>query len=206
MRLWVFLTLIFLLHQGYGQKIVRKAFVPPGTEYIQIDSRFCYQVQLSTAPTAEIEVSASIEGEYAEDLLVSIEESGATILISAGFHPNFTQPNDKLSAHKIISIALKIQVPEYKEVTLLGTTSNVEVAGKYKRLKVKLSDGKCTLDKVEESVEVNTQKGDILLIVPKGHILAKSSYGSVIKDNIPNGNNQYILNTVEGTIRLKKTK
>ncbi|WP_240751444.1 hypothetical protein [Flagellimonas onchidii] len=176
------------------------------TEYIQIDSEFCYQVNLFTSKTQEVVVEASIEGEYAKDLIIAIEEQGATILISARFQPNFTNPNDKLSAHKVISIALDVELPEYKDVFVYGANSNVDVTGKYKKLKVKLSDGRCSLNNVGETIEVITQKGDIVLTTPSGNIMAKSTYGEVLKEDIPLGDNQFTLNTIEGKIHLKKTK
>ena len=201
--LWLcFFSLIDL----QAQKVVKKAFIGPRTESIHIDSQYCYQVELGTAKTNEVQVTASIEGEYAKDLLVSITESGTTIVVSAGFHPNFITPNDKLSAHKVISIALLISLPEYREVHIYGTNSNVSVSGKYEKLDVKLANGRCTLDDVVENVVVNTQKGDIVLKTSHGSIAAKSTYGTVYQEPIPEGDNQYMLNTVEGNIHLTKTK
>ncbi|MER3375608.1 MAG: DUF4097 family beta strand repeat-containing protein [Allomuricauda sp.] len=197
--------LFFLVHVQ-GQKLVKKAFIGPRTESIQIDSRYCYQIDLYTAKTKQVQVEASIEGEYAKDLLISIEEEGTTVRISAGFHPNFINPNDKLSAHKVVSIALHITVPQYKNVSIFGTNSNVEIEGKYQNLDVKLSDGRCVLNNVSETVEVTTQKGDIWLNAENGSVLAQSTYGQVDNNQIPEGHNQYILKTVEGNIHLRKTK
>lgn len=203
--LFVLVGLLFLV-QVQGQKLVKKAFIGPRTQSIQIDAQNCYQIDLQTAKTKEVQVEASIEGEYAKDLLVSIEEKGTTVRISAGFHPNFINPNDKLSAHKVVSIALHITVPQYKEVAVFGTNSNVEVEGKYQSLDVTLSDGRCALNNVSETVEVTTQKGDIWLQADSGNILAESAYGHVEKAQIPTGQNQYTLKTVEGNIHLRKTK
>ncbi len=206
MKTLLFLPALFFLVHLHGQKLVKKAFIGPRTESIQIDAQYCYRIDLATSPTDEVQVSASIEGEYAKDLLVSIGEEGTTVLVSAGFQPIFINPNDKLSAHKVVSIALQISVPEYKEVSIFGTNSNVNASGKYENLHITLSDGICTLENVSETVEVATQKGDIWLSAPSGHILAESTYGKVDQETIPFGDNQFILKTVEGQIHLKKTK
>ncbi|AWX44267.1 hypothetical protein HME9304_01267 [Flagellimonas maritima] len=200
------LTVFFTISSLQGQKLVKKAFIDARTESIQIDSKYCYKVNLGTASTSEVRVVASIEGEYSKDLLINIENQGTTALISAGFQPNFTNPNDKLSAHKVISIELDITLPEYKDVSIYGTNSTVLAEGKYKSLKIKLSDGTCRLKNITETVEVDTQKGDIFLAANNGEIMAKSIYGTVDNGTIPLGENQYILNTVEGNIYLKKTK
>lgn len=206
MKTILFLPALFFLVHLQGQKLVKKAFIGPRTESIQIDAQYCYRIDLRTAPTKEVQVSASIEGEYAKDLLVSIEEKGTTVLVSAGFQPIFINPNDKLSAHKVVSIALQISVPEYKQVSVFGTNSNINATGKYENLHITLSDGRCTLENVSETVEVATQKGDIWLTAPSGDILAESTYGKVDQETIPFGDNQFILKTVEGDIHLKKTK
>lgn len=206
MKTFLLWLCFFSLVNLQGQKVVKKAFIGPRTASIHIDSQYCYQVELSTSNTDEVSVAASIEGEYAKDLLISITESGTTVLVSTGFHPNFINPNDKLSAHKVISIAMHINLPQYKEVHIYGTNSNVEVSGKYKKLEVKLADGRCTLDNVAENVVVNTQKGDIFLSTANGNITANSTYGEVDEANIPMGHNQYRLSTVEGNIHFRKTK
>jgi len=206
MRILVFIAFVIASVTVRGQKLVKKAIIDPHIDFIQIDSQYCYRIDLKTAQTDEVTVSASIEGEYAKDLLVSIEETGTTALISADFQPIFINPNDKLSAHKVVSIALEIQVPNYKSVAVFGTNCDVYATGKYENLNVTLSDGRCTLTNVSETVEVVTQKGDIWLNAPSGEILAETDYGTVEDQNIPFGHNLFVLKSVEGNIHLMKTK
>jgi len=206
MRALLFFVVFFTLVNIHAQKLVRKAFIDPRTETIQIDAQYCYRIDLKTASSNEVEISASMEGEYAKDLLISIEQSGTTAMISADFQPLFINPNDKLSAHKVVSIALEIRVPEYKYVDVFGTNTNLYATGKFEDLNVTLSDGRCTLENVSESVEVTTQKGDIMVMAPSGNIVAESTYGNVEKGIIPFGYNQFILKTIEGDIFLTKTK
>ncbi|MBS9462538.1 hypothetical protein KIM67_08955 [Flagellimonas sp. 389] len=206
MRTLLFFLSVFSFCTMKGQKLVKKAFITPETQFIQIDSQNCYKVSIGTSKKEEVTIAGSMEGEYSKDLLVTIEQKGATVLISTGFQPNFTNPNDKLSAHKVISIELNISLPEYKEVSVYGTNCNVLAEGDYKKLKVKLADGTCSLENVGETVEVNTQKGNIFLSTSNGDIVAKSTYGEVRRETIPKGDNVFVLNTVEGNIYLKKTK
>jgi len=206
MRALLFLMIFFTLVNVHAQKLVRKAFIGPRTETIQIDARYCYRIDLNTTSSDEVQVSASMEGEYAKDLVISIEQSGTTAMISAGFQPLFVNPNDKLSAHKVVSIALEISVPEYKSEDVFETNTNLYATGKYEDLYITLSDGRCTLENVSESVEVTTQKGDIFLSTSSGDIVAESAYGKVQKETIPFGHNQFVLKTIEGDIFLTKTK
>jgi DUF4097 and DUF4098 domain-containing protein YvlB len=206
MRAVVFVMFVFTLVNVHGQKLVRKAFIGPRTQNIQIDARYCYRIDIKTEPTDEVQVSATMDGEYAKDLLVSIKESGTTTMISTDFQPNFVNPNDKLSAHKVISIALEIKVPEHKNVDVFGTSANVYATGTYENMNITLSNGRCSLQNISQSVKVTTQTGDIVLSVPRGEVLAESVYGTVRREHIPFGNDQFVLKSVEGDIILMKTK
>ncbi len=180
--------------------------VHPGISFIGIDANNCFDISLDTLDGNEMIVEAKIDGEYSEDLLVKIRQEGSAILVGAGFHPNFTDPNDKLSAHKVVSIALRVQLPRFKKVELQGTGCNVAVSGNYESLKVDLGDGRCYLKNVSETVEVHTQSGDITVLGSNAQIMASSKFGKVQKNNIPPGNNKYTLSTVTGNIHLSKTE
>jgi hypothetical protein len=160
---------------------------------------------LETSTGDELVVEAIIEGEYTEELLIRIREEGSTVMISAGFHPDFVNPNDKLSAHKVVSIALSIHIPELKEVQVFGTNCNVNVRGLFSALGVVLDDGRCTLNQVQQKVEVSTQSGDIILYCSKGLIKAESRYGKITGEAIPKGDNTFELQSNTGDIDLYKT-
>ena len=191
---------------GSAQKIVKKTLVNPESRVFQIDASNCFEVQLGTSNTEEIVISATIDGEYQKDLLIGVEEDGSNVLISAGFQPNFVNPNDKLSAHKVVSVAMDISLPEYTQVTLFGTNANISVTGLYKHLIVSLADGNCILANVSETIEVKTQKGNIFLTAREGKIDAKSNYGDVESEAIPSGDSYYRLHSVEGDIQVKRTE
>lgn len=189
-----------------SQKVIKKTILNSETLLVQIDAANCFEINLSTADTNEMTVAALIDGEYKKDLLVNMERKGATVAISAGFQPNFINPNDKLSAHKVISIALDIQLPKHQKVQLFGTNCNVLVSGVYQRLNIVLNDGRCKLNKVSEMTEVTTQSGDIILVDDTATVRAQSKYGRVVNYDIPEGDNQFILSTITGNIVIRKTE
>lgn len=191
---------------GISQKLVRKTLVNTDVAYIQIDAKNCFAVDISTIPGNEMVVEASMEGEYKKDLAISLEEDSAALRVGASFLPNFTHPNDKLSAHKVISIKLQLKIPEYKEVRLYGTSSNVQAAGSYKALKIVLADGDCTLKEVSENVDVKTQTGNIVLIANKGSLDAKSTYGRVTLQSLKDEYPTFVLTSIEGDITVSYPK
>ncbi len=194
-----------MTHSLIGQKTIRKTIINSEKQSIQVDTKNCYLVTLKTSKENELKVEASIEGEYEKDLAVKIEEDGANVLVSADFLPNFVAPNDKLSAHKVISISLKIIIPDYCNVNVYGTNSKVLASGKYKVLKISLDSGDCSIVNVVENVAVKTQKGTINITAKEGKIVAESIYGSVRLAKIPAGNSSYKLVSIEGDIYVNKT-
>lgn len=196
----IFLT-ANLLH---AQKTVKKSISNPEIEAVILDATKSFELSVDTARGNETTVEASVDGEYSNDILVNIRKSGNTLLVSTDFQPNFKDPNDKLSAHKVISIALKVLLPERKRVTIFGTGCNVSAKGSYDILKITLDDGRCYLEGVSGTVEVATQSGDISISATSAEIKAMSKYGKVGQNQIPPGNAFYDVRSVTGDILLDK--
>lgn len=191
---------------GIAQKRVEKTMLDASITAIQIDANSCFQVLLRTVGSDEISIEAQMDGEYSNDLDLTVAEQGNTLLISAGFRPEFKNHNDKLSAHKVVSIALNISIPEWKNVTLFGTNTIVIADGNYTKLHISLADGSCELTNIAKVATVKTQSGNIIVHEKAAQIRAESKYGSVSNNPIPKGLNEYKLNTVTGYIRLNKTE
>jgi len=189
-----------------GQKIIKKSILDANTNLIQIDTENCFRIEVQTGIGDEVVVEALIDGEYKNDLLLSIQEKGKTLHVGAGFQPSFNNPNDKLSAHKVVSISLKVMLPEFKEVQVFGTDCNVTAKGKYKKLDITLADGDCHLSEISRFAHVKTQSGNIFAKISKASIDAVSKYGTVEKDNIPNGPVEFHLATTTGNIVIEKTE
>lgn len=202
------LVIIFLFGVSVlgAQKKVIKNLEGQGVSFIQIDSENCFKVELTTAADKRIIVESDMDGEYMQNLLLNVLKEGNTVWIGAGFQPNFKDPNDKLSAHKVVSISLKISIPQYLDVSVSGTNSNVSVTGDYDNLKIALTDGTCSLERVGENITVSSQSGNIALLTSGAEIQAASKYGKVDREFIPYGDNQFTLNTITGNIRIRKTE
>ncbi|NQZ44134.1 MAG: hypothetical protein HRT65_07485 [Flavobacteriaceae bacterium] len=190
----------------FSQKVVEKTLLNPQTRYIAIDSENCYKVELVTADTQALRIEAAIEGEYQNDLAVKLEEDGPNIKVSASFLPNFVAPNDKLSAHKVISIALRILVPLHSNVSVYGTTSDLTASGTFNTLNVLLSDGNCRLTDVRGAVIVKTAQGHISVSAESGNFDTHSDYGTTSFDSIPQGPSTFRLNSIQGNISVTRTE
>ena len=199
--------IIFFLsiQMAIGQKIVKKTILNNIDTAIDINTTNCYRVNINTSKTNEIIVEATMAGEYSNDLALNIFEEGNTLLIDTSFNANFELPNDKLGAHKVVAIALNIQIPENLNVNLHGTSSAINAFGNYDNLSVSSNDGKCVLKTSGKKTTVKTQSGTIELFVKSAKIKATSNYGKVTSDKIPLGVFEYNLNTITGDIHIYKT-
>lgn len=198
------MILCFIGVSSLAQKQLERKINASSISLLQIDATNCFEVQIETGSTDEIVVAAQLEGEYAKDLTLEVYENGSTLIINAGFRKAFVNPNDKLSAHKVVSIALHVFLPRWKKVQVYGTNARVLVEGDYKDLNIVLADGNCDLTEVSQNVTVKTQSGNITMRANDGNIEASSKYGQVSKIVLPKGFNHYNLSTVTGNIELKK--
>ena len=186
----------------YGQKQVTKPLINSGIRAISIDVTRAYEIQLLTGEAQEVMVEARMEGEYSSDLLVLFKESGSTLFIETPFSPNFEMPNDKLSAHKVISVKLKIILPEYQNVFLNASSCQVSTSGVFRNLDIVLNDGGCNLTHKAENTEVTTGSAPINAHLESGVIEADSKYGKVLMEPIPIGDHHLKLYSTRGDISV----
>ncbi|MCR1025555.1 hypothetical protein NQT66_12105 [Cellulophaga baltica] len=204
MKVLCFIFLVVSMQFGQAQKVVEKTIFDTIDTAIEIDASNCYAVFVTTSKSNKVIVAAKMAGEYSDNLSLNIHEEGSALLIDTGFNLNFEAPNDKLSAHKVVSISLHVSVPEHLRVRIFGTYSNIDVSGFYRNLDVSLNDGNCTLRNTGVDTNVQTQSGTITVVADSGTITAKTKYGRLSSEEIKSGSDVYNLKSVTGNIHLKK--
>ena len=187
----------------HSQKRITKTLLNPEITSISIDAALCYQIVLETVATEEVTVEAQMEGEYRTDLIVQLREAGATLFIEPQFRPEFTLPNDKLGAHKVVSVRLKISLPVDQNVVLSAATCDVRTSGRFRDLKIVFNDGSCQLGHVGENTEVQTGSASIRASLPSGVVEASSRYGEVLLEPIPPGDHRLQLSSTRGNISVQ---
>ncbi|NER14447.1 hypothetical protein GWK08_13415 [Leptobacterium flavescens] len=203
-----FIIAFFLLSSSllFAQKTVEKTVVGTLLKGIKVDAHNCFKIEIGTHASPKIRVESSIDGEYSDDLVISVLEKEDHLVIRAGFSPLFKNPNDKLSAHKVISIYLNILVPEGFEVDLLGGGVRTDISGKIKDLKVVLDNGICSIRDFYGNAEVSTRNGNIFLEARQAEVESESRYGQVKSEDIEPGKSKITLKTVNGDIYVSKPK
>ncbi len=197
----VFFALIYSLN---AQKKLEKVIPLNDIAFFQINSENCYKVKLRTHNINEIFVKAYIEGEYQNDIIIVTTQQITTLFIGAEFQVLFENPNDKLSAHKVISISLDIVIPKWMSVKLLGGSTSINLSGQYNKIEVYSMDKNVVLQRVEGNVFVQSFSGDVILNIESGKVDANSKFGHVYSNDILKGDSNFIVNTVNGSIYINK--
>lgn len=187
----------------FGQKQLTKTLLSPGIQAINVDAALSYKLELQTGDTQEVIVEARMEGEYSSDLLVLFRESGKTLFIETRLSPNFKMPNDKLGAHKVISIYLKVTLPAFQDVFVSAASCQIATSGTYKNLEVVFNDGGCRLAHRAENTEVRTGSAPITAYLFSGIVQAESKFGKVRIDPLPPGDHHLKLQSIQGDISVK---
>ena len=207
-RFFGYLLLVLILLGGAGmpgalaQKRVIKTLLEPEIRDIAIDVRQCFAISLETARTDRVTVEASMEGEYQSEVVVQTENAGSTLMIRTGFTPGFDYPNDKLGAHKVLSVRLRVVLPEGQRVRLSAGRCQVEASGRYELLDVHIESGGCRMDHRATTTRVLTVSAPITARIDEGEVSAESRHGRVRMDTIPDGIPSYDLKSHLGDIRV----
>ena len=187
-----------------AQRIINKSFVNKHARFFYIDAGQAHKVSLGTNDSKEIRIKATIEGEYQNEIVLDIQESGSEIYIGTMFSPEFRAKNDKLSAHKVVSIALEIIVPQGRSANLKGSYTHLRASGNYKLLQVDLQDGSCHMDQLSGDIRVISNSAPILLESKSGVVDAATEYGQLQSDDLPLGNSVYYLRSTNGNIHITR--
>ena len=187
-----------------AQRIINKSLVNKHARFFYIDANLAHEVLLGTTNSNEIRIQATVEGEYQNEIVLDIRESGSEIYIGTTFSPEFRAKNDKLSAHKVVSITMEILVPQGLSTGLKGSFTHLKASGIYKLLQVDLHDGSCQLDQLSGDIRVTSKTGSIVLRSNSGVVDAATEYGQLLSDDLPMGNSAYYLRSTHGNIHIVK--
>jgi hypothetical protein len=188
---------------GYGQKVVRKSILDAEISEIQIDAEQCFRLEVATHKGDELVLTAQMEGEYQNDLELLMKRDGNLLRLATRFDPFFTHPNDKLSAHKVVSIVLNVLLPEHKTVKIKGKDTRTQISGTFEGLFVRLADGNCSLEGQVSTGKIQTGTGHIELAGTLPLSAVETKYGTTIGGPVRLVEQGLELRSISGNIVLR---
>ncbi|MEM7084764.1 MAG: DUF4097 family beta strand repeat-containing protein [Bacteroidota bacterium] len=199
--------LFFAFSEGHAQKIMEKSWDASSVERLEVISDEVYHIIITSEPTERVSVRAKVEGEHSENVALLISEENKTLSISSGFTPFFVKQNDKLAAHKVISIEMEIRVPQDMKVLVKGAIVSVETKGTFKEILLDLRNGNCVLTHFKGNAQLTSRNGDITVFARQTGARIVDSRNGHIKNELPD-KGQFLITaeSVNGDITLLKSQ
>ena len=191
-----------------AQKRLLQTYDAANISGIFIKSDEVFEIHLSTKKTDQISIHTRIEGETFESSLLTAKVENDLLILRTSRTPDFEPFNDKLAAHKVMSIVLEIEMPEYLDVDIFSTLASVDAKGSFGNLTINLGRGGCRLKefRFRESAQINTLTGkiDIETYTPT-QVLAQSRNGTVVIAEDLFGIPKMVLKSIHGDISVIKS-
>ena len=203
----VFITFLIWGVHSIGQKRISESYDAQGITSIAIDSDEIFKIAIQTTKTEKITIATQIEGESYESTLLNTAVVANDLVITMGKTPDFIPFNDKLSAHKVLSIELEISIPEGFDIQINSALAAVHIEGSVGNIYCSLGRGGCELSDIRfrESIVITTISGNIYMKSPPAQIHAQSRNGKVVIPQDLMGTKSVTLATIYGYIVVHKS-
>jgi len=169
--------------------------------YIYTDEVFKIIIKTSTNSN-QISISTHSEGEYFNDIALNTEVRKNSVYLTTQFREILQSGFDKLSAHKVFSLEVTLEVPEGLRVFIKSNIASVEAKGAYKFIQVQLNSGYCNLSDFMGNALVNTYNGAITIETTDATVTASSRNGKVILSADLSGKDIIKATSINGDIRV----
>ena len=189
-----------------AQKTTRENLTTGDLKRIVFSSDEIYKISVSTIPGNEVIITTRTEGEYYNQISLENYLKDGTLFLNSKFREDLQNGFDKLSAHKVFSMEVELQVPENLVLEINSNLASVYISGSYERIFIQLTNGSCYLENYKGNAVVNTFHGNIFGTTRRTEIKANSRHGEVVVPKIFNGNHKMVLTSINGDIKISETK
>ncbi|NQY04851.1 MAG: hypothetical protein HRT68_01285 [Flavobacteriaceae bacterium] len=200
------LIVVLITQFGTAQKAIEKTFRIKDLTHLDLELDHVFTLEIKTLRTNEVKVKAVSEGEFASYFILDSDQEKNKLTLRSSVDFAFKDHNDKLSAHKVQAIKIEISLPQHLIVTLKSDIANLNLCGKYESFTAQLTSGNCVLHNVRDKVKISTILGNIEAYVNFAKVEAQTRQGTLETEAITDGKTHYVLKSIKGNIKVKKTK
>ncbi|MGJ8665490.1 MAG: hypothetical protein ACSHW7_03925 [Patiriisocius sp.] len=202
------LLLLFLSTVGvHSQKILEKEYDAQTIKTLQIDGKGVSEIHVISEKRNTISLKATIAGETGDDVMITEKELQNNIKFGIKYAPYFTAVNDKLAAHKVLSVILEYRIPENLDVEVFSDIGSFWGSGFFENLKVSLERGNCFITDYFGNATIMTLKGAIEISVVENVSGTAVSKNGMVLNKLPKGNEINIsAESRDGNITLTQTE
>ena len=173
---------------------------------IFIESDQVFQIYVKTTNSDQLVISTEVEGETFETLEIDTRLQNELLYVTTGRSVGFKAFDDKLAAHKVLSVVLHIELPKDKELWVNSSLASVEAQGAYSYVNLNLSGGRVDLLDFSGNGVVNTLRGAIAIETQNTEVNASSRNGTVDVASSPLQLYELVLKTVDGDISVSQSE
>lgn len=206
MKLFFTFLVLLLGFNANAQKRTSHIIEAGDLEKIVLSSDEIYKIKLSTYPGTEVKITTDAEGEYYDDINLDIERRSQTLFLNSRFRESLQSGYDKLSAHKVFSMEIQLEIPENMVVEVNSNVASVFLSGTYGSILIQLKTGSCYFEDFEGMAVVNTYEGNILGTAGNFTAEATTRHGEVEVPLNSHGIHKMVLTSINGDIKLTETK
>ncbi|SEK86377.1 hypothetical protein SAMN04487910_1329 [Aquimarina amphilecti] len=200
-----FLIFLFVFKWVQSQSSFNKSIDATDLTEVSIILDNTFQIEITNTSENKIIVTAISEGEYQNNVLINVKRKGNSLSILDDIQPFSENYNDKLSAHKVIALKVKIQLPKHLKVIITSRLASLKLDAKIKSLFSELNSGDCFLNNFIGDATINTLAGSITVYTKNATIDASTKTGILSAEKIF-GEHLIKLKSISGDISVYKTK
>ncbi len=206
-KIFILVFLFFGSFLGFSQKVIEKEFSSEKIRMLSIDDDAISKIEIHSSEESIIKISVHISGEHSESVVIEEKTSEGKLFLKTAFAPFFTLENDKLAAHKVMAIELKINVPKTIAVEIKSKLASVLANGTYENIAVSIENSNCDLRNFSGNAHLKTVKGNITVLA-NNDVSGKafSKYGIVRNELTSNKKFLVEAESIHGSISLLQTK
>lgn len=204
---WLFYILCLFVSTGFAQKTIEKQWDGDLFTSVFIEEHTADQIKIIAKPVQTITARVLISGENSENYVITVNKDAQVLRLGTDYRPFTTKFNDKLSAHKVLSVVLEIEIPENKTIQIKANEASVYGSGFYKDIKIDLEKGSCFLNRFKGNGYIKTKGGDISIETQKGVSGKGISLKGEVYNKLYRGNKYFVeAHTITGDVHLSETK
>lgn len=191
----------------HAQKNTIKEVNAANLEVLQVDVKNIYNLNVVASNTNTFKAAMNSEGEFATQMVMNLIEAGSTWNVKVDFAPGFKPTDDKLGAHKVISVNLTLEIPEGKYLMVSGRCLKVELNGIFKQTDVFLDAGNIVARNFSAAGNLSTNEGNIK-VYANSDVMAQvlGTSNRVINELTAPAAKNLSVKAANGSIKLRKAK
>lgn len=205
--IFIVIFLFFGNHYCGAQKIIQKEFYLEAIHKLSIIDDGIYKIEIQSSEESTIKIELHISGEHSESVIIEEKIIKGILSLKTGFAPFFKLKNDKLAAHKVMAIEMKLIIPETIFVEIKSKLASVEIKGKINALAVVLENGNCSLSNFLGNAHLKTKAGNITVHAQNNVSGIATSKSGTVENSLPKERKfQVEAESINGDIYLLQTE